>query len=181
MQATEFLAIDASERAQALGAWIDRQPDKAVYADQLALELQAMESVPFKAKTGNGDTQLICFLEAEGMRHPLADLAQAGSPATRAILLAHASTSASVTGDLADIGYVLAREAVVIDPSCQAAVQAFEDSLYGYTDEVFDDILGWHLERPDVARMALAIVHKVRDSWSPEHVQRLVELEALLA
>lgn len=67
--------------------------------DQLVVALQAMESVPFKDKTGNGDSQLICFLEAEGIRHPLADLAQAGSPATRAIEVRPRPLAAALVGN----------------------------------------------------------------------------------
>ncbi|MBK8260320.1 MAG: hypothetical protein IPK80_03170 [Nannocystis sp.] len=181
MHATDFLRIEPSERAKALEAWIAEQLDTARYAEQLVVELGAMQDLPFEPHTGNGDTQLICLLEAAGIRHPLASLAEAGSPATRAVLLAYASTSALVTGDLADIPYTLAREAVLLDAGCEAAVQAFEDSLYGYTDELFDDMLDWQLERPEVAAMALAAARKVSESWSPADQQRLAEFERLIA
>jgi len=130
---------------------------------------------------GNGDTQLICFLEAEGMRHPLADLAEEASPSVRAQLLAHASTSAAIMGDPADVPYALARAALLADATCRPTHQAFEDSLYGYTDDVFDDILQWRLEENAAAEPALTAARKVRDAWAADDQKRLADLEAALS
>jgi hypothetical protein len=182
MQITaELLTTPPDARRAAFEVWVNQQEDRGRYADELAAALLAMEPVPHKPATGNGDTELICFLEADGMRHPLAELAEAASPASRAILLACASTSSALTGDLADLAYVYARDALLADVSCAMGSQAYEDSLYGYPEDVFDDILTWHDERPAVAAIALAAARKVSPNWSPEEQKRLADLEAILS
>jgi hypothetical protein len=150
-------------------------------ADELADALLAMEPVPFRTTEGNADTELMSFLEANEMHRPLALLAERASPAKRAVLLACASISAAITLDLADLPYAYARSALFVDPTSALAAQALEDSLYGYRDDLFEDLLRWSVERPDVAAVALAAARRVAPSWPASARKELADLESLPA
>ena len=176
----QLLSVPAADRPTTFEAHVAAITD-VEGADAIADALLAMEPVPYRPAEGNADTELMSFLEADGMHRPLARLAERATPAKRAVLLACASISAAITLDLADLPYGYARSALLVDPTSALAALALEDSLYGYRDDLFEDILRWSSDRPDLAAVALAAARRVAPSWPASAQQELADLESLLA
>ena len=176
--------LPAAARAEAVTQWFAAQPDAATAARALAQALAAMESVPHRVEGSNADTALIYFLEAEGMRFPLDEAAEAaGDPEVAAQLWGHASTSALILGELADLPYAYAKRAVLTGTTDPRVWSAFQDSLYGSTEGFFEDIEDWQRQAaagdlaPEIVTRALAAAGRCAPSWSDEDRELLAMLE----
>ncbi len=182
---SSLLGLPPGDRAHAVEQWLADQPEAGPAARTLAQALAAMETAPYKVEGSNADTALIYFLEAEGMRFPLDAAAEtaeaAGDPEVAAQLWAHASTSALLLGELADLPYAYAKRAILTGTDDRLVWSAFQDSLYGYTTGFFEDIEDWQkraasgeLRHETVAQALAAAAHCARD-WAPED-RELLEL-----
>lgn len=182
-QLASFLDLPPEERPRAVERWFAAQPDARLAARTLAETLAAMQSAPHRVEGSNTDTALLYFLQAEGMRFPLDAAAEAaGDPEVAAQLWAHASTSALILGELADLPYAYARRAVLTGSTAEVVWTAFQDSMYDYTTGFFEDIEDWQrraaagkLPRETVAR-ALAAAECCASMWFEEDRELLALL-----
>lgn len=174
------LNTSTSRRARALEQWFTAQPAPAVAARTLAEWLGLLEDEPYSAPGARATTALLHFLSAEKIRHPLADAAEAADdPEVAARLFAHASTSSLILGELADLPYCYARQAILTGSTSAWAWDAFRDSLYTYTTDLFGDIEEWR-GRDDLplhlVPRALDVAEQCARDWSEEDRERLAEL-----
>jgi hypothetical protein len=175
-----LLNVAPGDRAGAVLAWFGGQPDARVAALALAGWLAEMASVAHRAPRSNASTVQIFFLEAEGMCRALDEVAEAaGDPEISAQLWAHASTSALVVGELADLPYAYAKRAILTGSDAGAVWEAFQSSLYGYSTGFFEDVEAWRREAaegslaPKVVTRAIAAARRVADDWSEEDREML--------
>jgi len=163
----QMLVAPASTRAQTLEQWLSAQPDAQVAARELVSALAAMEHAPYRVEGSNGDTEFICFHEAESIRVPLAEAAsKCTDPLIQSELWTHASTSAWVTLELADLPYGYAKRALCANPSSEAAWVAFKSALYSDNTDLFWDIEKW--------------IEKARQGLLPAELPRRALAEALV-
>lgn len=174
------LDVSASRRAGALERWFAAQPAPAAAARTLAEWLAVLADEPYSAPGSNASTALLHFLSAEKIRHPLAEAAEAAEdPEVAAQLFAHASTSSMILGELADLPYCYARQAILTGSTAACAWDALQDSLYTYNTDFFDDVEDWKRRAdlpPHVVPRALAVAARCADDWSEEDRERLALL-----
>ncbi len=183
-----WLQVAASKRAARVSSWLSAQADARAAARGLAEALDLLDTVPmrqlfFDEGGSQATTALIAWLEAEGIRHPLDAAAgaaeAAGDREIAAQLWAHASTSALVLGELADLPYVYAKRAILTGSVDARVWEAFESSMIGYTTGFFEDIEDWQRQvkagelAAETLTLALAAAqHCVRD-WEEDDRERL--------
>jgi hypothetical protein len=179
-----MLEIPAGERAAALERWLATQPDDDHAARILARTLAAMDKTP-----RGRQTELAHFLAAEKLRFPLDDAAgRCGDEAVQSDLWAHASTSAAIVGEVAELPYAYARQAVRANPTGAAAWGAFREALRSDHTDVFTDIEGWIARAgrgglpADMGRRALAAARAIaaEESWTETDRARLAGLASAL-
>lgn len=175
-----MLNVAPGDRAGAVLAWLGGEQDARLAARALAGWLAEMASVAHRAPGSNADTAQIFFLEAEGMCRALDEVAEAaGDPEIAAQLWAHASTSALVVGELADLPYAYAKRAILTGSDAGVVWEAFRDSLYGYSTGFFEDVEGWRRQAEEgelagkIVTRAIAAARRVADDWSEEDREML--------
>lgn len=173
----------ANQRAAALEAWLRAQPDAAGAARELAGALAGMESTPFRAEGSNATTALIYWLEGPGIRHPLDEAAEAtGDPAIAAQLWAHASTSALVLGELADLPYAYSKRAILTGSELPMVWEAFKNSLYDYPTGFLEDFEDWKQQAASgslplkVVTRSVAVAQQCARAWQEDDRRHLARL-----
>lgn len=174
------LNTSTGRRAGALEQWFAAQPAPAVAARALAEWLALLVDEPYSAPGARATTALLHFLSAEKIRHPLVDAAEAAEdPEVAAQLFAHASTSSLILGELADLPYCYARQAILTGSTSALAWDAFRDSLYTYNTDFFGDIEEWRGRDdlpPHLVLRAIEVAEQCARDWSEEDRERLAEL-----
>lgn len=180
----DLLAVPAASRAEALGSWLSEQPEGDEGPRVLAESLAAMANEPYRAEGSNADTAQIGFIEAEGMCYVLDEAAEKCSdPLVQAELWTHASWSALITGQAADLPYAYSKRAVRANPASKEAWEAYAESIRSETTDFFDDAetlceLAAQGELPaDMPRRIFAAARSVCDDWDAGDRERLAELE----
>lgn len=176
MTYADLLEVDKGARAGHLEQRIASAEDKVATARELTAFLRGLTDLRRPRENTNTDTELLYFVDAEGMRHPLYDLADSealdDALDVRAALLAYASMSALVTMDLGDLPLDYAKRAVLADATCEVAWQAFEDASYNDPQAVIDLLESWGRSSSAEAKAALPrardVVRGVAErAWSP--------------
>jgi len=179
-----MLTAPAATRALALENWFAAQPDADLAARVLSRALAAMEKAPYPVEGMIAGTELAEFLDAERLRFPLDEAAEkCGDPVVQSELWRHASTSALVTGELADLPYVYARHAVRANPANEAAWSAFKDALYSDHCDLLEDIGNWigearHGKAPaELPRRAMAAARSVAEEgvWDGDDGESILD------
>jgi hypothetical protein len=182
-----WLQVKASKRAATVSAWLAAQTDVRAAARGLAEALELLDTVPMRQDGSHAPTALFFWLEAEGIRHPLDEAAEAAEAAgdreIAAQLWTHASNSALMLGELADLPYEYARRAILTGSLDPRVWEAFESSMISYCTGFFEDIEGWQrqvkageLAAETVARALAAAQHCARD-WEEDDRERLALVE----
>lgn len=180
----ELLGIPAAMRAEALASWLSEQPEGKQGPRTLVESLAAMANEPYRAEGSNADNAQLAFIDAEGLCYVLDEAAEnCTDPCLQADLWTHASWSALITGQTADMPYAYSKCAVRANPGSDAAWEAYAESIRSETTDFFDDAenfceLAGRGELPaDMPRRIFAAARRVCDDWDESDRERLAELE----
>jgi hypothetical protein len=166
----DLVDVPARHRAAALEAWLTTQAgvrgeDRARAAERLVAELGALLDAAERA----------AFLDAPGLRWPLATLADASRGSTAATLWAWAAISAGIEGELADVAPELAVRAILADPELPLAWEAFEEAVRAYVPpDLFGRVREWRAdaELAVVAARATDVFEAGHEAWPDEDRRR---------